>query len=464
MINIFRNKKLHVSWQTKLVLSSSTAIFFAFSFFSFLEYNTVSKLMLNREEMVVKRAITEILDYYNRSSSLNNDDVKNSRIFLKKMNTKDQLIRVYNQRGKVLASDKNGTFTVLEPTPVKQKSLERISVEENEAIIARYPISIGHFKGTLEIVRELNSYKKMMQHLFIVMSFFGIVAILFSSLSGFLLARQLLKPVRNLANAIKEIKENGFQERMVVYKKDDELTALSNLFNEMMDEIETTFLQQKQFIEDASHELRTPISILEGHLSLLNRWGKKNPDILDESLEASIQEVTKLKKLILNLLELTRAENSRTLIQEVVDLSDLLHQLVKNFEMIYPEFQFRLLFHQNILPIRISEQHLQQVLTILLDNAIKYSGTNKEVIIKAEQNDEETILVVEDFGIGIPKDEVSNVFHRFYRIDKVRNRESGGTGLGLSIAKRLIEKYNGTISIESQEGKGTRVLIKLPFI
>lgn len=107
------------------------------------------------------------------------------------------------------------------------------------------------------------------------MTIFGVAAILFSAISGFLLAKQLLTPVRDLAKAMKQIKENGFRERMIVYKQKDELTALTTVFNEMMDEIEKSFLLQKHFVEDASHELRTPVSILEGHLSLLNRWGKR---------------------------------------------------------------------------------------------------------------------------------------------------------------------------------------------
>lgn len=457
--------KQRFSWQTKLVLSSSVAIFLTFFLFSLLEYNTVSKFMLNREEIAAKRTLTDIMTYYKaRSKTLTVNDIQKSNRFLQKMNDKDQLIRIYDKKGKVLVSDKNGTFPIIEPTSIKEKSIERISEEENEVIIVRYPLKIGNFEGTIELERELSSYNKMMEHLFMVMSICGIAAILLSAISGFLLARQVLKPIRDLARAMKEIKENGFQERMVGYKEKDELTDLSNLFNEMMDEIQKSFLQQKQFVEDASHELRTPVSILEGHLSLLNRWGKKDPAILDESLEASLQEVLRLKKLILNLLEMTRIENSRSNIQEKAEIPDIFHQLIRNFEMIYPEFKFSVLVNRQLDPINISEQHLQQVLTILLDNAIKYSGENQDIFITADQNELETILCVEDRGIGISSEEVSKVFNRFYRVDKARNRESGGTGLGLSIAKRLIEKYKGKISIESQEGIGTKVTIKIPKI
>jgi two-component system sensor histidine kinase ArlS len=451
------------SWQTKLILSGSIAIFLTFTIFSLLEYNSVSNSMLKREELVVNRTLADITTYYKNQDKLTVDDIKASNQFIKKINDKDQLIRIYDHNGKILVSNKNGLFPVLEPSPVTRQKIERVTTEDNEAIVAKYPLKLDNFRGTIEIVRELNSYQKMMEHLFVVMSIFGAGAIVFSALCGYFLAKQLLKPVRNLADTIKKIKENGFQGRVEVYQQKDELSRLTNLFNEMMDEIEQSFIQQKQFIEDASHELRTPVSILEGHLSLLKRWGKKDPSILEESISASLQEVSRLKKLVVDLLELTRAENMRaSLTQEMVDVEQVLQRLIKNLEIIHPEFQFDIKVEQSFRLIWMAEQHLQQILIILLDNAIKYSGENHRVKIRARQTRYETIITVEDYGIGIAKEHLTDVFNRFYRIDKARSRENGGTGLGLSIAKQLIAKYNGDITIESQEGKGTKVIVVIP--
>jgi two-component system sensor histidine kinase ArlS len=450
-------------WHSKLVLSSAAAIFFTFFLFSFLEYHSVSNWMLKRENIAIDRTITDIATFYKeKGDSLTRNDIIKSQGFLRKMNDKDQLIRVYSQRGEVLVSDKNGDFPVLEPLPIKNKVSEKISAEGNEALIARYPIKGENFVGTLEVVRQLNTYKKMMNHLFWVMTIFGIGAILLSALSGYFLARQLLRPVRDLAKAMIRIKKNGFQGRMEVYKQKDELTDLTIVFNEMMDEIEKSFQKQKQFVEDASHELRTPVSILEGHLSLLNRWGKKDPAILDESLGASLQELARLKKLINDLLELTRAENSRTIGAEEANISTAIDQAVKNLEIISPEFKIKKTFDRDLPAVAISEQHLQQILIILLDNAIKYSKENKFVSISAMREGNGVSVSVTDKGIGIPDEHITEVFNRFYRIDKARSRENGGTGLGLSIAKRLIEKYNGSITIESKEGVGTKVTIFVP--
>jgi len=451
-------------WQTKLVLSCSTAIFLTFFLFSFLEYHTVSKWMMNREEIAINRTMNDITTFYNsKSNNPNRGDMKKSAAFLRKMNDKDQLIRIYDQAGHVLVSDKNGDFPVLEAAPTNKKINEEISIEGNEAFVARAPIKGNDFTGTIEIVRQLNNYRRMMGNLFWVMTIFGIAAIIFSAISGFLLAKQLLKPVRDLAKAMKQIKETGFQERMNGYKQKDELTALTNVFNEMMDEIEKSFLLQKQFVEDASHELRTPVSILEGHLSLLNRWGKKDPAILDESLDASLQEVTRLKKLINDLLHITRAEHPRIKSDEKTDISETLHQLVKNLEIIHPDYNLFLEVSQTLPKIPISRQHMEQIMIILLDNAIQYSNNNKAIWITAKLEGEEMIITVVDSGIGIIREDLAKVFNRFYRVDQARSRENGGTGLGLSIAQRLIKKYNGTILIESQAGVGTTVKIVLPY-
>lgn len=451
-------------WQTKLVLSGSTAIFLTFFLFSFLEYHIVSKWMVQSEENSINKTMTDITTFYKQNSSLSANDIRKSADFLRKMNTKDQLIRVYNQNGEILAADKNGDFSVLEPAPIKKLTIEKVSIEGNETIVGRNPLINKKFKGTVEVVRQLNNYHKMMNNLFWGMTIFGIGAILLSAISGYFLAQQMLKPVRELAETMKRIKKNGFQERMENYPQKDELADLTNVFNEMMDELEKSFLQQKQFVEDASHELRTPVSILEGHLSLLNRWGKKDPAILDESLNASLQELSRLKKLINDLLNLTRAENHLILREDKADLEAILHHLIKNLAIVHPDFHFHFEAEEQLPFIAISEQHLEQILIILLDNSIKYSPVNKTINVSARLLNEKVLLSVADKGIGIPDEHLKEVFNRFYRIDKARTRESGGTGLGLAIAQRLIEIYNGSILIESKEKEGTTVNVLLPVI
>ncbi|MGJ7909581.1 ATP-binding protein [Neobacillus sp. LXY-1] len=450
-------------WKIKLMLSGAIAIFLAFLLFSLMEYHMVSKWMMNREESNVKKTLADIATFYKQNEdTLTEKDIKSSGLFLKKMNTKDQMIRVYDQSGAIIISDKNVSFSVLEPNPGFSQRVERVYFEDKDLLVARYPLNVKYFTGTIEVIRQLKSYHEMMKNLAWGMTVFGMAAILLSALSGYVLASQLLRPVRALANTMKRIKENGFHERMEASSQKDELSDLINVFNEMMDNLEKSFTQQKQFVEDASHELRTPVSILEGHVSLLNRWGKKDPAILEESLGASLQEINRLKKIINDLLTLTRVENQWVTTVTKADVYEIIIRLVKNLELLHPDYVLVLDLDKQIPHAAISEQHLEQILIILIDNAIKYSPENKTIEITVKHMENHICFTVRDHGIGIPSEQISNVFNRFYRVDKARSRESGGTGLGLSIAKQIIDKYHGSIVIESKEGVGTKVTLIIP--
>jgi two-component system sensor histidine kinase ArlS len=243
----------------------------------------------------------------------------------------------------------------------------------------------------------------------------------------------------------------------------DEIADLSNMFNEMMDDVETSFQTQKQFVEDASHELRTPISILEGHLKLLDRWGKNDPAILEESLKASKQEVERLKMLVYELLELTRLESDRLEVTE--DLTDpvrVIEDVRKRFAILHPRFTFNFINElEEQAKVSIAERHLEQLLIILLDNAVKYSHESLSVDIVLGKHDNNLTISIKDYGIGIPNEDLEKIFDRFYRVDKARSREKGGQGLGLSIAKRMVYNYKGSIAAESEEGEWTMVKVKL---
>ncbi|UUZ97146.1 HAMP domain-containing histidine kinase [Paenibacillus sp. P25] len=214
--------------------------------------------------------------------------------------------------------------------------------------------------------------------------------------------------------------------------------------------------QSEQFVEDASHELKTPIAIMEGHLSMLERWGKSDPAVLDESLRTSLEQILRLKGIMQELLDLTRAESVGPL-QEVQPLSvhDVIPKTVEGFAAVHPDFSFR----QEVsgltgVKVRIEKRHLEQLLLILLDNAVNYSAERKRIGVIGEVQDGNVQIGIQDQGIGIGEEHIPRLFDRFYRADKARSREQGGTGLGLSIAKRLAENYAGTIWIMSKPGKG----------
>ena len=234
----------------------------------------------------------------------------------------------------------------------------------------------------------------------------------------------------------------------------------------MLDRMQRYIEQQQQFVEDVSHELRTPVAIIQGHLSLLKRWGKDDPAVLDESIEASLQEIARMKSLVQEMLDLSRAEQVEIQFgKEITDAKEVGLQVFNNFQMIHPDFTFVLDDDlKDITNVQIYRNHLEQVLIILMDNAVKYSRERKEVHMTLSKNINDIDIVIQDFGEGISQENIDRIFDRFYRVDKARSRDKGGNGLGLSIARRLIEGYHGKLVVESAVGQGSVFRVSLPLV
>lgn len=462
-MKLFRMENVSLKW--KLTFFSAIAIFITYFIFTFLQYHVVKQWLLNEEEKAMKKTVEEIETYYAEKRNLSWKDIRQSKQLLEKLNEKYQMIRVLDDKGNVVVSVSNGASVSLSPSDApKETQMDYHFINDERFIILREPLHTSTVNGTIEIARRLAKFQQMTNTLFIIMTVIGIAAMIASAFAGRLVARSFVGRLKALTETMMDIKNKGMQKRIDVPPSNDEMSELMMMFNEMMDEIERSFVQQKQFVEDASHELRTPIAILEGHLSLLERWGKHNPDILEESLKAATQEVARLKKLVLELLDLSRAE-AITVPNDIVpiDPTQTIEQVAKNFHVLYPDFQFVVHNLSNrAARIRMAKYHLEQLLLILLDNAVKYSQQAKQVTISVKEEERFVTIAVRDYGIGIPRDELEKVFLRFYRVDKARSREKGGVGLGLAIAKEIIDKYDGQITIDSEVGKGTTVELSIP--
>ncbi|MBA2875087.1 sensor histidine kinase [Thermaerobacillus caldiproteolyticus] len=462
-MKLFRIKNVSLKW--KLTFLSAAAIFIIYFIFTSLQYEIVKQWLLNEEEKTMKKTIEEIETYYAEKRNLSWKDVRESGQLLEKLNEKYQTIRVLDAKGNIIVSVSNHASVSLSPTAApKSLEIDYHSVNDERSIILRKPLHLSSVNGTIEIVRHLAKFKQMTRMLFLIMTLIGIAAMITSAFIGMFIAQHFVGRLKALTKTMMNIKNKGFQQRIDIPPSNDEMSKLMVMFNEMMDEIEHSFHQQKQFIQDASHELRTPIAILEGHLSLLKRWGKNNRDILEESLEAASQEVARLKTLALELLDLSRAEVI-TVPADIPPLSpkDAVEQTVRNFRVLYPAFQFVVdnLLEETI-SIRMTKHHFEQLLLILLDNGVKYSQQHKRITIRLKEEGKYVCISVIDQGIGIPRDELEKVFLRFYRVDKARSREKGGVGLGLAIAKEIVDKYGGQITLQSEVGKGTTVELLIP--
>ena len=322
---------------------------------------------------------------------------------------------------------------------------------------------IGHLQ-IINRMAKLTEMKKQLQKLYIQLL---IMEALVAIGLAYFISRLISKPIEQIHDIIASINEDNIDsKRLIIPKKNDEFAVVSQQFNELLDKISFYISQQKHFVEDVSHELRTPVAIVEGHLKLLNRWGKNDPEVLEESLEASLAEIKRMKTLVQEMLDLSRASQVREQYKDATtEVVDTLTQIVANFKVLYPDFTFVLDIDSKAdLLSPIYRNHFEQVIIILLDNAVKYSTNRKEIIVSLSTVADQVEIGIQDFGMGLSEEDKKKVFSRFYRVDKARSRERGGNGLGLSIAKELIEGYNGSISLISRLDQGTVFKVKLPIL
>jgi len=457
---LFYIRKLPIKW--KLTLWSALLIFLLFSFYNIIQYKYIDNWMADREKAHTQQDMIQILNYFlERETLFEEKERKAIQQFLHTMNQKNQLIRIVASDGNIIASvSQNMQLDLVQPrfTTVTEVQLER---GNSSYLVMRSPLVIHQFQGTVEIVRGVDEFRELTDAIYRVMLTFGLSAIVFSGIAGGLLASRLLKPLQAMARTIRSIHRSDLHQRMKPANHNDELTILMHMFNDMMDKVEESFRQQKQFVEDASHELRTPLAIMEGHLAMLQRWGKEHPERMEESLSICRDELLRLKQLVQELLQLSRLEQEAKvpLMTELMYPQLELNKVIQSMRLVHPSFDFVNRVKLEDIQVAISADYFQQIMLILLDNATKYAGNTKQIIISGNIEKEQIIIVVCDQGIGIPAEDLPFIMDRFYRVDKARSREGGGNGLGLAIAKRLVERHNGTINVSSVEGKGTEVAI-----
>jgi two-component system sensor histidine kinase ArlS len=323
-------------------------------------------------------------------------------------------------------------------------------------LIITNKIDSQSFSGYSVIVHSLKNYNALVNSLYLFALTFGVIATLLTAMISYIVSSQITKPLITMSNKMRQIRRDGFQEKLELPTSYEETDHLIDTFNAMMAQLEESFNQQRQFVEDASHELRTPLQIIQGHLNLIQRWGKKDPAILEESLDISLEEMSRITKLVEELLLLTKENNSvndREI--ESVDINKEIYSRIKSMEHLHPDYTFNFEPFDKPLNIKINRYQFEQILIIFIDNAIKYDQNNKFIQIQTNLRNKQISIEVTDHGMGIPKEDIEFIFDRFYRVDKSRARNLGGNGLGLSIAKKIIEYYNGTIQVDSEVGKYT---------
>lgn len=265
----------------------------------------------------------------------------------------------------------------------------------------------------------------------------------------------------HLEDAISQISPTGADSKLRT--GDAELAGLEQAVNNLLERMRQSYQQQARFVSDASHELRTPIAVIQGYANMLDRWGKDDENILEESIAAIKSESDHMKKLVEQLLFLARGDSGRTkLTMEEFSLTEIMKEVFDESVMIDPNHRYQLKGQEGI-RITGDISMVKQAARILVDNAAKYTPEGCEILLKTERNQKgHCCFVVQDEGIGISQEDVSHMFERFFRSDPARNRENGGTGLGLSIAKWIVDRHGGSFHVLSWEEIGTRITVSFP--
>jgi signal transduction histidine kinase len=271
------------------------------------------------------------------------------------------------------------------------------------------------------------------------------------------------RQIHNLENAIDSIKADAPDAELRTGDKD--LQGLEDAINSLIRRTRESYSQQIRFVSDASHELRTPIAVVKGYTDMLDRWGKKDEKILDESIAAIKTETDNMNKLVEQLLFLARGDSGKTkLTFERFSLSDMIREVYEESLMIDQNHKWDISARDEVTAYGDTAM-LKQATRILVDNAAKYTPEGETISLKAVTDKVGApTIIVQDNGIGIAGQDMSHIFDRFYRSDPARNRQQGGTGLGLSIAKWIVDRHSGFFEVVSHEDIGTRISIHLPLV
>ena len=227
-------------------------------------------------------------------------------------------------------------------------------------------------------------------------------------------------------------------------------------------------LQQMRFVNDASHELRTPIAVIRGYTDMLDRWGKTDEAVLDESIAALKSESEHMHDLVEQLLFLARGDAGRnTLTKTKLNLAQITSEVCEESEMIDPDHRYTLKFDQSALTdnryqVLADTAMIKQSIRIIVQNAARYSATQTTISFNVSCNKNTVQVSVEDEGMGMSEAAATHIFERFWRADNARIESNEGSGLGLSIAKWIVDNHDGSIEVLSHEGVGTRFTIVLP--
>ncbi|MFC1938626.1 sensor histidine kinase [Chloroflexota bacterium] len=285
------------------------------------------------------------------------------------------------------------------------------------------------------------------------------VALVLSIMLGRLIFRGALSPVSQLTQTARSIENGRDLSRRVGYRGPmDEIGQLASTFDHMIERLDRVFKSQEHFVADASHELRSPLTVIRGNLDLIKR--SRIEAERRESLKAIESETARMTKVVKDLLSLAETDSGRLGEQQTVPLKEVLSDEMKRAQTVSGSHKI-VTRHAEDLTVKGDKHRLRQLLGNLIDNAIRHTPEDGTISLSLYQDGEWARLEVEDTGVGIPDEELPHIFNRFHRVDKARSRERGGAGLGLALVKQIAEQHEGMVAVKSMTGRGSTFTVWL---
>lgn len=390
--------------------------------------------------------------------------------------TAGNYIQVLDPHGQIIAKSSNlQDFNLTLTKGTYHAAMGGATTFEVVRNVGRYPLRIVtkpivvKDKGLVAIVQVGSSLEGMDEifHSLAYILVFGIIAsVVVAGAVGWFLAKKALKPVSDITRLARRIGAENLNERIRITGPQDEIGRLASTINEMIGRLEKSFKQIKQFTADASHELKTPLTILKGEMEIALR-AKDDPEYMKEVLQSSLEEIDRMSYIVRNLLDLAKMDMEKgVMARETVSLDKILKERYDQLRKLALDrgIQLDILKNRPSL-VNGDAVRISQLIFNLIDNALKYTPKGGKVEVSLNQESGFAVFRVKDTGIGISKDDILYIFDRFYRVDKARTaKDAGGAGLGLSICKEIAEAHGGTIEVLSEPGSGSTFIAKLPAL
>ncbi len=360
---------------------------------------------------------------------------------------------------------KYGGYNVSATIPREAASLEQDDSNDLTFRVRIFSIPIGGEEYLVQIARPMEKLQEEIYDLIISIAvglvLFAVALIVF----GYFAAGRILRPIADINILAKEISEKTLDKRIPLGNNQDELYALSSSLNQMFDRLQYSFQRQKEFIANASHELKTPIAMQRLFFSEVVQRSDL-PDDLTGRLFTQSEIVLRMDRLVKNLLELSTLELKETFTPTQVDLAQMLSMILNQFEEIMQASGIHLKVEiEEPVFVHGDEDNLRRMFINLIDNAVKYNSRDKRKIrVSLVKKNKEAKIIIYNTGIGIAPEEQDRIFDQFYRVEKSRASTSGGSGLGLTIVKRIVELHHGRIKLEGEFGSWVEFYIFLPVM